>query len=111
MANRTKSDSQLTLCEREQFFSKAMPVSAEAAGRLRALLSQPILNLQAVTEAIQSDLELTLRLFQFAAQRPATVPCSAVDISEIVVHLGRQNLRAMICASQSSKPCIFSGAC
>ena len=95
MAHSTKGNSQLSLSKREGQFST--PVSGEAAGRLRMLLSQPTLNLQAITEAIQSDLELTLRLFYFAAQWPATVPFRSADISEIVVHLGRQNLRVMIC--------------
>jgi HD-like signal output (HDOD) protein len=75
------------------------PVSQEAAGVVRMLLSQPAADLQAITDAIQSDLGLTIRLFHLAAQKPDAVPRGTLEISEIVVHLGRKNLEAIISPS------------
>jgi len=91
VANEKNNTSRLPLRVREE--QQAAP---EALGHLRALLSQQTANLQAITAAIENDLGLTVRLYRLAAQLPATVPPGVFDISEIVVHLGIKQLRAMV---------------
>jgi len=91
VANGKNNHSQLSICSR-----RSLPVAPETVALLRTLLSQQTADLQAITQAIESDLSLTVRLFQLAAQQPGTVPPDTFDISEIVVHLGVKKLRAMI---------------
>ena len=92
MANGKNNYPQLSICSRHDY---SLAVAPEAFGLLRALLSQPTADLHAITEAIESDLGLTVRLFRLAAQQPGAVPAGVFDISEIVVHLGLKRLRAM----------------
>jgi len=91
VANAKNNTSRLSLRAREE--QQAAP---EAIGHLRTLLSQRTANLQAITDAIENDIGLTVRLYRLAAQLPATVPPGVFDISEIVVHLGIKQLRAMV---------------
>lgn len=72
-----------------------MPAAPEAVRLLRVLLCQQPADLQAITEAIESDLGLTARLFQLAARQPGTVPAGVFNVSEIVVHLGLKKLRTI----------------
>jgi HD-like signal output (HDOD) protein len=99
VANGEKNYSQLSICGRQGVPSASVPPGPEAVGLLRTLLSDRTPNLQAITAAIESDVGLVVRLFQTAAQFPGTVPPGVFDISEIVVHLGIKNLRAMISRS------------
>jgi HDOD domain len=92
VANGKNNHPRPSLCGRPE-----QPSTPEAIRLLRILLSQRTANLQAITQAIESDLGLTVRIFELAARMPATVPPGVFDISEIVVHLGLKQLRAMIC--------------
>lgn len=93
MANEKNNHSQLSICGRRDH---SLPAAPESVALLRTLLSQPTADLHAITQAIESDLVLTIQLFQLSAQQPGTVPPGVFDISEIVVHLGCKKLRAMI---------------
>jgi len=95
VANGKNNHPQLSICGRQGLSSASMPVAPEAVGLLRTLLSQPAADLHAITQVIESDLGLTVRLLQLAAQQPGTVPADVFDISQIVVHLGLKKLRAM----------------
>ena len=94
MANGTSNAPQLSICNR-----RSNPAKPDAVGRLRLLLSQPTADLQAITSTIENDLGLTIRLLQCAWEQPGMVPAGTSDISEIVVHLGLQKLKAMISKS------------
>ena len=91
MANGSSNAPQLSICNR-----RGNPAKPDAVGRLRLLLSQPTADLQAITTTIETDLGLTIRLLQCAWEQPGMVPPGTSDISEIVVHLGLQKLKAMI---------------
>ena len=93
MENKKNNLPQLSICGGRDH---SLPATPEAVALLRMLLSQPTTDLQAITQAIESDLALTIQIFQLAAQQPGTVPPGVSDISEIVVHLGRKKLQAMI---------------
>jgi c-di-GMP-related signal transduction protein len=93
VANGKNNYPELSICVPQAHSSAAAP---EAVGLLRTLLSEQPADLQAITQTIESDLSLTVQLFHLAGQRPGTVPPGVSDISEIVVHLGRKNLKAMI---------------
>ena len=93
MANEKNNLPQLAICGGRDH---TLPAAPEAVALLRTLLSQPTADLQAITQTIESDLSLTVRLFQLAAQQPGTVPAGVFDISEIVVHLGLKKLKAMM---------------
>ncbi|MGA8153910.1 MAG: HDOD domain-containing protein [Terriglobales bacterium] len=94
MANEKNNFPHLSISGRQ----KHPPVSAapDAVGLLRTLLSRQTADLQAITQAIESDFGLTVQLFQLASELPATVPPGVFEISEIVVHLGLRQLRTMI---------------
>ena len=94
MADGTSNAPELSLCNR-----RSNPAKPDAVGRLRLLLSQPSADLQAITSTIENDLDLTIRLLQCAWEQPGMVPPGTSDISEIVVHLGLQKLKAMISKS------------
>jgi len=91
VANGTSNAPQPSICNR-----RSNPAKPDAAGRLRLLLSQPAADLQAITSAIENDLDLTIRLLQCAWEQPGLVPPGTSDIGEIVVHLGLQKLKAQI---------------
>jgi HD-like signal output (HDOD) protein len=96
VANEKNNHSQLSICRRRDVAPAPVPAAPETIALLRTLLSQPAADLHAITQAFESDLGLTVRLFQLAAQQPGTVPPGVFDISEIVVHLGLKKVRAMI---------------
>lgn len=98
MANGNNNHPELSICDRPHY---SLPVAPEAAALLRTLLSQQTADLQAITETIESDLGLTIQLYQLAAQQPGMVPVGVFEVSEVVVHLGLKRLRTMISGNTS----------
>jgi len=68
----------------------------ESLGLLRTLLSAPVPDLQAITDAIRGDVGLTVEVLRQAAEQPDTEPANVLNLAEIVVHLGLEKLRAVI---------------
>jgi len=73
-----------------------IPAFPEALLLLRTLLDERFADLRAITETIRGDVGLTVSALQLAADEPDVVPAEVLNISEIVVHLGLENLRTMI---------------
>lgn len=73
----------------------ALPAIPDALAHLRKLLNERFADLRAITEAVRGDVGLTMHAFRLAAENQDAVPPDVLSISEIVVHLGLNNLRTM----------------
>lgn len=73
----------------------ALPATGEALVLLQALLNEPCADLSAISETIRGDIGLTVHAFHLAAQDCNAMPSDALSISEIIIHLGVNNLRTM----------------
>jgi len=74
----------------------ALPAAAEALVLLQALLDEPWADLSSITETIRGDIGLTVNAFQLAARDCNAVRDDVLSISEVIVHLGVNNLKAMM---------------
>ena len=71
----------------------AMPI---ALLRLELCLSAPVADLQDITNIIKSDIGLTVQLLRVAAREIEESPDRVVTISDIVVQVGVERLRALV---------------
>ena len=72
------------------------PALASTLLQLEACLTAPVSNLHDITAVIRNDVGLTVQLLRLAAREVAEWPEKITPISEIVVHLGLDKLRALV---------------
>jgi len=77
------------------------PAMANALLRLELSLSAFVADLQEITNIIRSDIGLTAQLLRLAAREIEESPDRVVTISEIVVHVGVEKLRALVAGTMT----------